>query len=257
MVTDIWAFSDRAIAVVDLAGYEVEATDGRVGRVNRSIGAMGSEHLVVDPFGRDRTVIVPAGLIESIDTDGRRVKVNRTQQELKRAPAYDAARGVDASYRSALSTHYAPSRGGSGMQQEASSAARSTGAGRTRSRRSSAGKSRSRSRSQRSEPTKAELYSTAKRLGIEGRSKMSKAQLERAVERASDKRGSARSKEPANPVEVQAFLEGVNYPARKGQLVKQAQREGANPNVRSTLERLPDKQFEDPTDVSEAIGRMS
>jgi hypothetical protein len=250
MVTDIWAFSDRAIAVVDLAGFEVEATDGRVGRVNRSIGDMGSEHLVVDvqpTFGRDRTVIVPAGLIASVDTDGRRIRVNRNQQELQSAPAYDAARGVDASYRSSLATHYAPSRGAGRARQRQ----------RTRGGARSAGRGRASGRSQRDEPTKAELYDKAKRLAIEGRSKMSKAQLKRAVERAGAKLAVGRSKQPASPVEVQAFLEGVNYPTRKGQLVQQAKREGASQSVRSTLQRLPDKQFQDTTDVSEAIGKMS
>jgi hypothetical protein len=262
MVTDIWAFSDRAMAVVDLTGFEVEATDGRVGRVNRSIGAMDNEHLVVDAqstFGRDRPVIIPAGLIESIDTDGRRVRVNRNQQELRSAPAYDEARGVDSTYRSALVTHYAPSRGVSrpqARQQQARSGARSAGQRQARSQRPSARGGRSSRRSQGDEPTKGELYDKAKRLGIEGRSKMSKAQLKRAVERAGDRPAAGRSKQIANPVEVQAFLEGVKYPTRKGQLVQQAKKEGASQDVRSTIQRLPDKQFKDPTDVSEAIGKL-
>jgi hypothetical protein len=256
MVTDIWMFSDRAIAVVDLTGFEVEATDGRVGRVNRSIGTSGSEHLVVDAqstFGRDRSVVIPAGLVDSVDTQGRRLRLNRTQQELQQAPAYDAGRGIDASYRSALDTHFGAGRGASRRQ----SPSRSTSRRGEQRRRSSGGRSRSSGRSQRDEPTKAELYDRAKRLGIEGRSKMSKAQLQRAVERGGETRGRSRSQAPANPIEVQSFLEGVNYPTRKGQLVQQARREGASNNVRSTLERLPDKQFKDPTDVSEAIGKLS
>jgi DNA end-binding protein Ku len=53
--------------------------------------------------------------------------------------------------------------------------------GKTSSGRSSAAIWRSRSGSKR---TKEQLYATAKRLKIEGRSKMSKTQLERAVEKA-------------------------------------------------------------------------
>jgi hypothetical protein len=256
MVTDIWTFSDRATAIIDLTGFEVEATDGKVGRVNRSIGATGSQHLVVDAqptFGLARTVIIPAGLVDSVDTDGRRLRINRRQQDLQSAPAYDPGRGIDRSYRSALDTHFGASRGASERQSRSRSGSRR---GEQR-RRSSRSRSRSSGRQQRDEPTKAELYEKAKRFGIEGRSKMSKAQLQRAVERAGEPRGRGRSRGAANPIEVQRFLEGVNYPTRKGQLVQQARREGASDDVRSTLERLPDKRFQDPTDVSKAIGKLS
>jgi hypothetical protein len=51
-----------------------------------------------------------------------------------------------------------------------------------REHRASGGRSSSRSRS-RDEPTKEELYDRARKMGIEGRSKMDKAELKRAVER--------------------------------------------------------------------------
>ncbi len=103
--------------------------------------------------------------------------------------------------------------------------------------------------------SKDELYDRAKELGIEGRSKMNKRELERAVERAS---GRSRAKrEKANPIEVQRFLEGVNYPTRKADLVREAERQGANKDVRATLARIRDEKFDSPADVSEAIGRLS
>ena len=110
------------------------------------------------------------------------------------------------------------------------------------------------------EPTREELYREAKRLGIEGRSKMNKRELARAVERArgdvarGDRSGPSGAK--ANPIEVQKFLEGVGYPAGRQALVEEAKRQGASEEVRSTLERLPDEEFETPTDVSEAIGKL-
>ena len=102
------------------------------------------------------------------------------------------------------------------------------------------------------EPTRAELYEEAKRLDIEGRSKMNKAELGRAVARA---RG-AKPTEKASPIEVQKFLEGVGYPTGKRELVEEAKRQRASEQVRSTLERLPDERFDAPTDVSEAIGKL-
>ena len=126
---------------------------------------------------------------------------------------------------------------------------------------SNRGRARSRSTRRSDEPTKAELYQQAKRMGIEGRSKMSKAQLARAVGRrqqpsSGGRSSQRRSSSPANPVEVQRFLEGVGYPTRKDRLVQEARSRGASRDVRDTIEQLPERQFDSPTDVSEAIGSM-
>ena len=108
--------------------------------------------------------------------------------------------------------------------------------------------------SRRSEgPTREELYAEAKQLGIEGRSKMNKAQLQRAVSRKGG-RGSGRGK--ANPFEVQKFLDAVGYPASKRELVREAAEQGADTSVRSTLNQLPDKQFDTPAQVSAAISKL-
>jgi Protein of unknown function (DUF2795) len=129
---------------------------------------------------------------------------------------------------------------------------------------SNRGRARSRSRSSRPSegPTKSELYQQARRLGIEGRSKMSKAQLARAVGRRQQPSSVGRSSQqrrseaPAHPVEVQKFLEGVGYPTRKQRLIEQARSQGASRDVRETIEQLPERQFDSPTEVSEAIGSM-
>ena len=81
---------------------------------------------------------------------------------------------------------------------------------------------------------------------------MDKTQLTRAVSR----RRGGRTQAKANPVEVQAFLEGVGYPTRTRELLREAESQGAGREVRATLRRLPDEKFESPTDVSEAIGRL-
>jgi hypothetical protein len=100
---------------------------------------------------------------------------------------------------------------------------------------------------------------------------MDKAQLARAVGRRqqpSTGRGSGkqvstgrrssepRRQSPANPVEVQSFLEGVGYPTGKQRLVEEARSRGASQDVRTTLEQLPERQFDSPTAVSEAIGSL-
>jgi hypothetical protein len=137
----------------------------------------------------------------------------------------------------------------------------STGQGRRRSqggrRRATTQRGRTSGRSRRSEaPTRDELYEEAKRLGVEGRSKMNKAQLERAVARSRGRTPSRTRVGKANPYEVQTFLEAVGYPASKRELVKEASERGAHARVRSTLDRLPEEDFDSPAAVSKAIGRL-
>jgi hypothetical protein len=57
-----------------------------------------------------------------------------------------------------------------------------------------------------------------------------------------------------NPVQVQNFLGGLDYPASRQDLLKHAEQEGADENVRSTLEQIPDQKYETAADVSQAIG---
>jgi hypothetical protein len=59
-----------------------------------------------------------------------------------------------------------------------------------------------------------------------------------------------------NPVQVQKYLGGIDYPADKDQLLKRAQEKGADDNVVQTLKNLPMDRFNSPNDVSEAIGKM-
>ena len=59
-----------------------------------------------------------------------------------------------------------------------------------------------------------------------------------------------------NPIQVEKFLKGVDYPANKNDLIKHAQQQGADQQVLETLKQLPDRSFEGPAGVSKAIGAM-
>lgn len=59
-----------------------------------------------------------------------------------------------------------------------------------------------------------------------------------------------------NPIQLQKYLKGMDYPARKADLIKRAEQNGADDQVRSTLEQLPDQQFNSAADVSKAIGQI-
>lgn len=58
-----------------------------------------------------------------------------------------------------------------------------------------------------------------------------------------------------NPIQLQKFLKGVDYPASKNTLIENARKMGADENVCSSLEQLPDEEFEAPIDVSQALSK--
>ena len=59
-----------------------------------------------------------------------------------------------------------------------------------------------------------------------------------------------------NPIQVQKFLSGIDYPAKTQDLVDKAQQEGADQGVVDTLQQMPGDSFNSPNDVSEAIGKL-
>jgi hypothetical protein len=59
-----------------------------------------------------------------------------------------------------------------------------------------------------------------------------------------------------NPVQVQKFLGGIDYPTSKEQLINHAKQQGADQEVQETLESLRADKFNSPNDVSEEIGKL-
>jgi hypothetical protein len=59
-----------------------------------------------------------------------------------------------------------------------------------------------------------------------------------------------------NPIQLQKFLGGIDYPAHKQDLIKMAQKSGADKQVMDTIKSLPRDDFNSPNDVSEAIGDL-
>jgi hypothetical protein len=59
-----------------------------------------------------------------------------------------------------------------------------------------------------------------------------------------------------NPIQLQKFLKGVDYPASKDDVVRTARDQGADENVVSTLQALPMDRFNSPNDISEGVGKL-
>ena len=60
----------------------------------------------------------------------------------------------------------------------------------------------------------------------------------------------------ANPIQIQKYLKGISYPTSQQDLVKHALEQGADQDVISVLEQLPNGQYETPADVSKVIGNV-
>ena len=105
MDNDLWTYPET-VGRLDLTGFEVEAADGAIGKVEKSTNEAGGSYLVVDTgvwiFGKK--VILPAGLVERVDRDQEKLYLATTKDEIKDAPEFDDDASED--YRSAVSDYY-------------------------------------------------------------------------------------------------------------------------------------------------------
>ncbi|MBI2268410.1 MAG: DUF2795 domain-containing protein [Candidatus Blackburnbacteria bacterium] len=56
--------------------------------------------------------------------------------------------------------------------------------------------------------------------------------------------------------EVEAFLEGITYPATKDQLIEYATQQRADDNILAILERLPEETYESSSEVEDALSEQ-
>jgi hypothetical protein len=66
----------------------------------------------------------------------------------------------------------------------------------------------------------------------------------------------AKSATVQNPIQLQKFLSGVDYPAKKAEIIAHAREHGADKRVLDTLKSLPGNDFNSPNDISEAFGKL-
>ncbi len=114
MTEHVWSFKSTAGYLVgtDLTGFEVEATDGRVGKVDKHSDEVGDAYLVVDTgvwiFGKE--VLLPASVVVRIDAAEQKIYVDRTKGQIKDAPEFHRDQHLgNAGYRDGLGTYYGTS----------------------------------------------------------------------------------------------------------------------------------------------------
>lgn len=119
----MWSYRDTALSHQNLSGLSVEALDGSIGKVDDSTDDVDGSFIVVDtgPWILGKRVLLPAGVVSRVDLDTETVFVNRTKDQIKKAPEYDEDKHRSDStyrdrYRNDLGTYYGPA--GAGWRDE-------------------------------------------------------------------------------------------------------------------------------------------
>ena len=109
---ELWTYRDPVTAGINLSGYEVEALDGKIGSIDEATYEVGGSFIVIDtgPWIFGKKVLLPAGVIDRVDTEDEKVYVDRTKDEIKNAPEFDESRYRDMEYRDELGGYYGGSR---------------------------------------------------------------------------------------------------------------------------------------------------
>ena len=105
----MWTFTDHESWLgTDITGFKVEARDGEIGSVDEATYDVGSSYTVVDtgPWIFGKKVLIPAGIIDRVDLQNRKVFVNRTKDEIEKAPEFDAQRYHEQAYLNNVGTYY-------------------------------------------------------------------------------------------------------------------------------------------------------
>jgi hypothetical protein len=109
---DAWNYresANRSTGAGSLVGYHVHATDGDIGKVDEASDQVGASRIVVDtgPWIFGRKVILPAGTVQRVDDDDRKVYVDLTKDQIKDSPELDESTTADdTDYRDRLGTYY-------------------------------------------------------------------------------------------------------------------------------------------------------
>jgi hypothetical protein len=113
VMSTIWIWQVDVIAPgVDVTGFDVEATDGHIGKVDEATYDEGTAGLVVDTgfwiFGKKR--LLPAGVVDRVDPDEKKVYLSVDKEAVKAAPDFDEARHTDPAFHDEVGGYFSPER---------------------------------------------------------------------------------------------------------------------------------------------------
>lgn len=111
MTPELWSYRITVRQTgreLDISGYDVVATDGKIGSVDDATYEVGQSYLIVDtgPWIFGKKVMLPASVVTEIDPQERKLFVSRTKQEIKNAPEFDESQFKERDYRDRLGEYY-------------------------------------------------------------------------------------------------------------------------------------------------------
>jgi len=111
---NVWNYGDQSTlgadmtGAVDVTGWSVEALDGGIGKIDEATYEVGSSYIVVDTgvwiFGKK--VMLPAGVVNRVDSEKETVYLDRTKDQIKDAPEFDEDSYRDDAYRDEVGGYY-------------------------------------------------------------------------------------------------------------------------------------------------------
>jgi hypothetical protein len=103
----MWRYPET-VGIGDVTGYTIHATDGEIGKVDKANNETDSHYLVVKtgPWIFGKTVMLPAGVLSSVDRENETVHVGITKEQIKNAPEYSEGAQDSEDYRGELGRYY-------------------------------------------------------------------------------------------------------------------------------------------------------
>jgi hypothetical protein len=113
-ITEVWLYRDKSqlgydpTSGRDITGFGVEALDGSIGKVDSATNDVDGSFIIVDtgPWIFGKKVMLPAGTIQRIDENEKKVWVNRTKDQIKNAPEYDEKEMGETGRRHEIGSYY-------------------------------------------------------------------------------------------------------------------------------------------------------
>ena len=104
----VWTYRPGVATGSNVIGYSVEATDGRIGKIDSASDEADAAHLVVDTgfwiFGTKR--LIPAGAVAGVDDQARCVHIDMSKDQVREAPDWEEH--TTESWQQRYSDYYGP-----------------------------------------------------------------------------------------------------------------------------------------------------
>ena len=105
---ELWVLREPAWNAFDVVGFDVEARDDPIGKVDEATWDVHAGRIVVDtgPWIFGKKVLLPAGTVNHVDPLDQKVYVDRTKTQIKDAPEFNPDTYNSEEYRGKIGDYY-------------------------------------------------------------------------------------------------------------------------------------------------------